>query len=420
MRKKQMWARTLVLALGISSMAAITAFAEDRVVSSVSIRVNSELEPGDTLPSIGIANHGQNSDVSDGELTLSVSSEKYAIENAEWVSSTDREIKVGDRPEMKVWLTAQDTSNVNYYFKGTYRSSNVDIKYGEYVSAKRESEDTLLIRLKINPVKGEFPAPEDAWWKDHARGTACWDAPDGGGTGKYEVVLRKGSGTVHTVETTSKSYNFYPYMTSKGTYTFRVRTIAKTNREEDYGKKSEWTYSEEIYLAEEDVSDGFGQNQDGNGGPGSNNGNSAGWRYKNGSWYYYYPDGSCQKNSWLQVGGKWYLFQSDGRMLTGWQNRNNQTYYLTDSGEMWTGWLRAGNQWYYLNPTKDSFEGCLLRSRWENIGGKTYYFNSNGAMLEGWNQVDGNWYYFYPGYGHKAVNTWIDTFYVNQDGVWVR
>ena len=41
-------------------------------------------------------------------------------------------------------------------------------------------------------------------------------------------------------------------------------------------------------------------------------------------------------------------------------------------------------------------------------------------MMEGWNQVDGSWYYFYPGYGHKATDTYIDGFYVNQDGVWVR
>ena len=41
-------------------------------------------------------------------------------------------------------------------------------------------------------------------------------------------------------------------------------------------------------------------------------------------------------------------------------------------------------------------------------------------MAEGWNQVDGNWYYFYPKQGNKAVNTTIDTFYVNDQGVWVH
>ena len=39
-------------------------------------------------------------------------------------------------------------------------------------------------------------------------------------------------------------------------------------------------------------------------------------------------------------------------------------------------------------------------------------------MLEGWRQVDGSWYYFYPGEGSKAVNTTIDGFPVDGNGVW--
>ena len=47
-----------------------------------------------------------------------------------------------------------------------------------------------------------------------------------------------------------------------------------------------------------------------------------------------------------------------------------------------------------------------------------YCFGADGVMLEGWNEVDGNWYYFYPGAGNKAVNTYIDGFYVDANGVW--
>lgn len=418
MSKKHMWLRTAVLALGISSLGAVPVMAAERTVSSVTIRIDSELEPGDTLPGIDYTNDRSSTDVADGAICVSNSSSKYSITEAEWHSSADDEMEVGDRPTMEVRLSPNTDGDDEYAFRGTYRSSNVNIKNGSFVSAKKSGDD-LIVKLRIDPIEGTFPEPEDAYWKDNAKGTARWDEPEDGGTGRYEVVLRRGSSKVHTVETTSRSYNFYPYMTSAGTYTFRVRTIAKTSREEDYGKKSEWVESNEIYLAKEDVSDGSGQSSNGStSGPTGNF--HAGWRHTNGSWYYYYPDGSCHKNGWLAVDGKWYLFANDGRMMTGWQNRNNQTYYLRESGDMVTGWFRAGNTWYYLNPTRDSYEGCLLRNRWETIGGKTYYFNSSGAMLEGWNQVEGNWYYFYPGYGHKAVNTWIDTFYVNQDGVWVR
>lgn len=418
MKKTDKWIRIAIAVFGISSAAVMTSFAADKTISSVSLRIESELEPGDTLPEIDYLNGTSSTDVEDGGICILNSSSKYSIAEAEWVTSTSKEMTVGDQPTMKVRLTPESVSGDDYAFKGTYRSSNVSVKYGSFVSASKSGSD-LIVKVKVNPIEGDFSAPEDAYWKDNAKGTARWEEPDDGGTGRYEVVLKRGSTKITTVETTGHSYNFYPYMTKAGTYSFRVRTIAKTNREEDYGKKSEWVDSDEIYLAEEDVSDGRGQ---GNGNtvnsPGSNA--QVGWRNSNNSWYYYYPDGTYQKDSWLKVNGKWYLFQSDGRMLTGWQNRGGQTYYLNENGEMLTGWILAGNRWYYLNPTQDNYEGCLLRGRWETIGGKTYYFNQDGVMLEGWNQVAGNWYYFYPGAGHKATNTYIDGFYVNQDGVWTK
>lgn len=411
MGKQYGWLRALILAAGLSAMTAMTAFASD-VISSVKITVRSELEPGETLPDIGIEGTAGT-----GEVTVSCSSDKYVISEAEWVTSTSRVMKAGDTPEMKVWLTAQG----DYYFKGTYRSSNVTVSRGTFVSASRQDTDTLVVRLKVNGIEGNFNPPEDPYWRDNAKGTARWSAPEEGGTGRYEVVLKRGSSTVYTVETTGTSYNFYPYMTKKGTYSFRVRTIAKTSKEEQYGKNSEWVESDEMYLAEEDVSDGTGQ-ATGSGvasAPGMGN-TQVGWQKQNGYWYYWYPDGTCQKSAWLAVGGKWYLFDDSGRMLTGWQTRGNATYLLGDSGEMVTGWFYGNNRWYYLNPTKDQFEGAMLTNQWLTLDGKTYYMGADGAMAEGWYQVSGNWYYFYPGSGQKAVNTVIDTFYVDQDGVWRR
>ena len=53
------------------------------------------------------------------------------------------------------------------------------------------------------------------------------------------------------------SFNFYPWMTKAGTYSFKVRAVPKTG--DDYASKSSWTESDEIYIAQEDVSDGSGQ-----------------------------------------------------------------------------------------------------------------------------------------------------------------
>lgn len=297
------WLWTGILAAALAAAGLMTAAAAEHVVSSVTIRVSSKLEPGDTLPEIGV----DSGTAEEGNISISCSTDKYTIDRAEWVTSTSKDMKVGDQPEMKVWLTA----GADYYFKGSYRSSNVTIKSGSFVSAKREDADTLVVRLRVNAIKGDFSAPEDAYWKDNARGTARWEKPDSGDTGKYEVVLRRGSAKVHTVETTATSYNFYPYMTVEGTYSFRVRTIAKSSKDESYGKKSDWVESDELYIAKEDVSDGSGRTDMVSSSPTGNT--QTGWQYRNDYWYYYYPDGSYQKDSWLKVNGWWYLFQSDGK-----------------------------------------------------------------------------------------------------------
>mgnify|MGYP007025268172 CR=1 FL=1 len=58
----------------------------------------------------------------------------------------------GDTPEMKVWLYAEG----DYYFKGSYKSSNVSIGRGTFVSAKREDDDTLVVRLRVRGIEGGF------------------------------------------------------------------------------------------------------------------------------------------------------------------------------------------------------------------------------------------------------------------------
>ncbi len=407
MMKKRKWIWTTALAAILMSVSIMTAAAADRVITSVTIRVNSKLEPGSTLPDIGL----DSGSVESGEISVSSSTNRYTVDRAEWVTSTSRTIEVGDRPEMKVWLRAGSED----YFKGTYRSSNVSVKSGDFVSAKREDSDTLMVRIRVQAVKGNFAPPEDAYWKDNARGIARWEKPEDGDSGKYEVVLRRGSAKVHTVETTGTSYNFYPYMTTAGTYSFRVRTIAKTSADENYGKSSDWIESDELYIAKEDVSDGSGRT-DVTVGPTGNT--LVGWQYQDNEWYYYYPDGTCQRDSWLNVNDRWYLFQADGKMLKGWQNRDGKTYFLSDNGDMHMGWIQAEGRWYYMNPVPGDYFGAMVKNQWAEVNGKTYYFNQDGIMVEGWYQVGEDWYYFYPGDGNKAVNTWIDTFYVDENGIW--
>jgi len=411
MNKNSRWGISILLAAVISSVMIFPGFAG--VISSVTVTVNSELNPGDKLPNISIDNSGSTS-VDEGDIVVSVSTDRYYIADAEWITSTSRTMEVGDQPQMKVTLTPVDTNED--YFKGTYRSSNVSVKKGTFVSASKKN-DSLIVKLKTKAIKGTFAEPEEACWKDNSKGTAKWSKPSEGGTGYYEVALRRGSSSVHKIETSSTSYNFYPYMTSAGTYSFRVRTIAKTSTEEQYGTKSEWVESGEIYIAKEDVSDGSGQSSSGQSSSDTST-TTAGWRYLNSAWYYYYPDGTYAKNNWAYISESWFLFGEDGKMLTGWQTKSGYTYCLADNGNMSTGWIKEGSRWYFLNIGNDFVLGALLKNRWLELNGSIYYFLSDGVMAEGWTQVDGNWYYFYPGQGNKAVNAWVDTFYVDQDGVW--
>ena len=184
---------------------------------------------------------------------------------------------------------------------------------------------------------------------------------------------------------------------------------------EDYATKSDWAYSDEFYLDEDDVSDGTGQGQEetADNTPNISNPEQVGWIASSGRWFFRYPDGTYLRDSWGKIGGVWYLFDSNGEMLTGWHNRNGHYYYMNGSGAMHTGWLLDQNVWYYLNP-----DGSM-QTGWLTVGNQTYYMDESGAMVTGWKEVGGQFYYFYPD-GHKAVNEVISGFYVDYNGIWHR
>lgn len=396
-----------------------TARAASKSVSSVTIRVGTDTGAGNHLPEkIDIIDNS--TDTRDGTYAAT-NSDKYYVRDAEWVTSTNQYMKVGQEPKMRLYLYINDS---DYAFRGTYSSSNVHVKGGTFVSARRSSNE-LEVVVKLNGIKGEYPTPSEATWANSALGRARWNADTEDDrdeysksitSGYYDVYLYRGSSVIKKLESyKGTSYNFYPYMTKAGSYTYKVRTVPYTETEKKYGTRSGWLESDELYIDSENVSDGSGQTD--------SNGittDRVGWVLDGGTWYYRYPDGSYQKNSWLKINGTWYLFDASGKMLTGWQNKNGATYYLLDSGAMYSGWIRAGNAWYYLNKPEDGGTEGAMRTGWLVTGGQTYYLKPDGIMAEGWYQADGNWYYFYPGSGHKAVNTYIDTFYVDANGVWKK
>lgn len=407
----------MVLLVGQPAHAATT-----RALTGVTIRVGVTINPGDTLPEI-VTLEDDTIKTQDYPAYAVTNSDRYTIRYAEWITSDERYISIGDQPRMRVYLEITDS---DYSFRGSYSSSNVTIRGGKLVSARRVSNDELEVVITLNGIKGQYPPPVSAEWRDGSYGRAVWnqdydlydDYISAAISGYYDVYLYRGGALVHKVEDYhGTSYNFYPYMTRKGSYFFRVRTVPHTEQQKQYGTKSEWLESDEIYLDAEDVSDGSGQTNIGEAVAGTT---QTGWIQSNGTWYFRYPNGQYQTNGWLQLNGIWYLFDSGGRMLTGWQQSKGAWYYMQSNGAMQTGWIKAGDKWYYLNTTADGVEGAM-HTGWLTTGGKTYLLDSSGAMLEGWQEIDKKFYYFYPGYGYMATNTTIDTYFrVGADGAWIQ
>ena len=99
--------------------------------------------------------------------------------------------------------------------------------------------------------------------------------------------------------------------------------------------------------------------------------------------------------SWMRNSVGWWLQEEDGSYPVGeWKNINGKRYYFDEQGYMTTGWFWDGQNWYYFGDAND------------------------GAMVTGWCQVGGQWYYMYSD-GKMVSNTWIDSYWVNQDGAWV-
>lgn len=403
----------LALSAGLLTTAMpISALAYDyKYITSISLKIEVELDTGDQIDN----GDSLGTDRDDSGNRVYTTSDKYDVQSAEW--SNDREIKVGDRPKITVWLEPNESSNgeYDYRFRNSYSASNVSVSGGEFVSASRSGSD-LKVVLRANGIRGTYETPEYAEW-GNGKGTAKWEEADDT-SGYYDVYLYRGSTVMKKLEEyRGTSYNFYPYMTKEGDYTFKVRTVPHTEEEKKYGKKSDWQESDSRYIDEDEVSDGSGQ-EVGSGTTPSGGNLDVGWRKEGDTWYFRYPDGNLMKGGWLRWNDKWYLFDSNGRMLTGWQETGNNWYYMGESGDMKTGWVKTGNLWYYLNPNQGGPEGAMVKNCWLTIGDKTYFMNSSGAMLEGWYQVEGNWYYFYPGEGHKAVNTSISGFRLDANGVW--
>ena len=189
-RVRRILSGLLAVCLSVAVMGPLTVYGAASAINSVNIRVGlNDFEPGDKLPEIVVGSKDT------GETAyVYTSSDYYLVEKAEWVTSTSKTVQVGDTPRMKVWLEPSDYTNRR--FKGGYQSSNVKITGGTFKSASIVSRD-LVVTLELDPVKGQYEAPEEAYWSGNGYGNARWKM-DGslGGSYQYEIALYRGSSQV--------------------------------------------------------------------------------------------------------------------------------------------------------------------------------------------------------------------------------
>ena len=366
----------------------------------------------------------------------------YVLDSAEW-AETDKVIRPGSRPRIKVLLEAipkesrHNNYDLVYLFRGSYSAANISLTRGSFEKAEvKDSGYFLEVTLTMDPINGKFDPPESAEWTEPL-GTASWKANEVD-SGYHEIICKRGGTTVKKLSCYGGlSYNFYPYMTKAGNYSFRIRTVADPVSKT--GKSSDWTESGELYIADDKISDGSGQTTADEGVSGGNvpqwsssrypagtgTENFAGWMEQNGATYFIYPNGEYAKSGWMKLGGSWYMFDDSGRRLYGWQkNKYGKWFYLDpSSGIMKTGWLKYNNNWYYLDTSAGDREGCMI-SGWLTWNNEKYYFNPDGAMVTGWYKADGYYRYFYPegstggAYGYMARNTSVGDFSFDENGIW--
>lgn len=422
-------------------------------INSVSIKVGLNIEAGDRLPDIQI-------DKTSAECYVTAGSKEYKVTEAKWVTSTSKDMTIGEEPKMNVTLTPSNESDA--YFKSSYEATKIKVNGGSYVSAKRQGSD-LVVTLRAKAIKGLYAEPEDVGWKDTRLGLAVWSKGDNT-SGAYEVWLYQGKKIILKKEqVTATTYNFYPYMTEEGTYSYKIRSIPFKQEELKNGKKSNWVESDELVIRDRDVSDGTGKEADRKADSTASTEPKSGWEQQSGVWLYRHKDGTLQTNSWMVLDNVWYRFDQNGKMvtgwfildsdiyyldangamLTGWQKINNvwyyfypdnghegpqgaaavnwqvidgYTYFFSNQGAMQKGWINQAGRWYYLNTIPANLEGVMMKGLFTRDE-KTYYTGEDGVMATGWHQVDGYWRFFHQD-GSMAVKTTVDGYSINEEGVW--
>lgn len=114
-------------------------------------------------------------------------------------------------------------------------------------------------------------------------------------------------------------------------------------------------------------------------------------------------------DGWIKEGPNW-KYEDKGTFKTGWLKYKDKWFFLDENGVMKNGWVKVKDKWYFLNEDGEMVSG------WIKVKDKWYYLSDNGSMATGWINYNNQWYYLNIE-GDMAVNTYIDGYWIDGDGV---
>ncbi len=122
-------------------------------------------------------------------------------------------------------------------------------------------------------------------------------------------------------------------------------------------------------------------------------------------------------DKWIQnEDGTWNYLNDDGTKRVGWvQSLSSKLwYYMNSDGVMVSNcWIKDNNKWYHFN------ESGAMQTGWTYIDKDWYYLEQSGAMKTGWINDKGTWYYLCES-GEMLHNTFVDGYYLGDNGAWTR
>ena len=272
-----------------------------------------------------------------GDVDVDVDDDGYYVEDVEIRNEPSGEWEDGDKPRIRVTLSADD----DYKFSGI-SEDDVDLSGdGGTVTDVSYSSSTARVYITLSRLDDDG---DDAYDLDIT--DLSWDEDDGTAYGeepedaeRYEVRLYCDDDPATSVKTTSDdSYDFSSEFTGSGDYYFRVRAVYNSSH------KGSWEESDVLSVTSSEARD-IRENGGGSsyyssssytsGGPGVAQSSSTGaWLLDSVGWWYCNPDKTYPVSQWQLINNYWYYFNEAGYMVTGWILWNNKWYYCQPSGEM--------------------------------------------------------------------------------------